>query len=155
MKRVLILALLALCCLSGCAHNISEQSRSQADMSIPFGSLFRDPDAYKGKFVILGGRIADKTPLEDGVQLEVVQYSLDGMESPNESSVSGGRFLAVVPASLAAPVCRSGMLVSLAGEVVGKKVQQDYGYPVIAVKELHVISSDEGTSIPTWTPNVR
>ena len=161
MRKILILVLPAVLFVTGCAHQISEKSLALADRNVSFSKLRENPDAYRGKLVILGGTVADVTSLPEGTQLEVIQYEVDRRETPDPTTVSGGRFLAITPDKLRLPACRPGARVSLAGEVAGRKVQplkgEAYSYPVIIIKELHIIKSPgviypDGDSLSPWKP---
>jgi outer membrane lipoprotein len=147
MKRFLIL-LLSLLLLSGCTHIISEKSRMQADHSVTFRSLQENPDAFKGKFVILGGLITGIRQVPEGFQLEVLEYRLDSEEMPDTSARSDGRFLVILPPDVGPATFRPGMLISVAGEVAGKAVKPlehtEYTYPVLVVKEIHIIGVPPG-----------
>lgn len=55
-KISLIVLIMAL--LSGCGHVVSKELRETADKDLTTAALFKDPDAYKGKIVMLGGIIA-------------------------------------------------------------------------------------------------
>jgi outer membrane lipoprotein len=156
MGKALILALPLLLLVTGCAHQISEKSLALADRSITFSKLRENPDAYRGKFIVLGGTIAIVKDIQEGTQLEVVQYDLDSREMPDETSVSGGRFLAITPDFLDISTCRPGAAVSLGGEVAGGKAQPlqgaEYTYPVIVIKELHFVKVPEEQFFRTWNP---
>lgn len=145
MKNLLIISLLALCSLSGCAHVISDEARKLVDPTITFDRLRANPDAYVGKFVILGGVIAGTKNTREGGQLEIVQVQLSDDEMPEDSFRSGGRFLATTPDFLDVMIYKPNRLVTLMGEVKSKKTQPlddvDYTYPVIAIRELHVWKS--------------
>ena len=162
MKGFFAASLFVLFALSGCAHNlISDASLAQADRSISFNDLLKNPDAYRGKTVILGGGIAGVTSVDGGMQIEVIQYNLDARQMPVEVSGSGGRFLAFLPESLNKTInisrCKRGMLVSLAGEVTGKKVLPlkgaDYTYPVITISEISIIKAVDEDTLRTWEPS--
>lgn len=152
MRKPLILALSLLLMLTGCAHYIGEQSRAVADRSITFGMLRADPDAYRGKFVVLGGTVAAVTQTREATQLEVVQYNIDSRELPDVVTPSGGRFLATTAEVLAPASYKPGALVTMMGEVAGKKVLPlqgaAYTYPVIAVKEIHALEFEDLS--PPW-----
>ena len=161
MKRFFAGSLFVLLALSGCARNlISDASLAQADRSISFNDLLKNPDAYRGKTVILGGGIAGVTSADHDTQIEVIQYNLDARQMPVEASGSGGRFLAFLPESLIKTMdisrCKRGMLVSLAGEVTGKKVLPlkgaDYTYPVIIASEIRIIKAVDEETLRTWEP---
>ncbi len=159
MKKSLIFILPFLFLIGGCTHNISKSSLALADTSITFIKLLNDPDAFRGKFVILGGKIAAAKNNAEGIMLEVIQHDLDSRELPDESIVSGGRFLAFAPGPLNMTICRSGRLVSMAGVVAGKRVMplkgKDYSYPVIVVKELHLFSLPDEEFFNVWMPYIR
>ncbi len=152
MRKPLFPALSLLLFLAGCAHYVSEPSRALADRSITFAMLRADPDAYRGKYVVLGGTVTAVTGTSAGTQLEVVQYNVDSRELPDVVTPSGGRFLAATPEILDLASYKPGALVTMMGEVAGKKVQTlrgvAYTYPVIAVKEIHAL---EFTDLaPPW-----
>jgi outer membrane lipoprotein len=142
MKRLFIMVL-TLLLLSGCTHLISEKSRMQADHSVTFRSLQENPDAFKGKFILLGGLITGIKQVPEGYQLEVIEYRLDSEEMPDTSARSDGRFLVIIPPDVGPATFRPGMLISVAGEVAGKTVKPlehtEYTYPVLVVKEIHII----------------
>jgi outer membrane lipoprotein len=149
MKVTLILALSVMLFISGCAHYLSEQSRRSADRDIAFVQLLEAPDAFRGKLVMLGGIVAAIERTGEGTQLEIIQHRLDSRELPDEAIPSGGRFLATTSAALDPDRYGPGALVTLAGEVVGKRVQPlggaEYTYPVIAIKEIHDIVIEQET----------
>ncbi len=156
MRKLFIILIPMLLLVAGCAHNLSSRALAMADRTITFAKLRAEPDAYRGKFVILGGVIKAISQIPQGTQIEVEQYPLDGREMPDETAVSGGRFLAMVPEKLASSVCGTDLLVSMAGEVVGKKVLfregEEYVYPVIAIKELRIVRTPDKDFFRTWLP---
>ena len=89
---------------------------------------------------MLGGVIAAVTRGSEGTRLEVVQHAVGCTELPDESVHPEGRFLAVTPVTLDPEKFGPGTLVSMVGEVTGKKIQllqgREYIYPVIAIKEI-------------------
>ena len=143
MKKTLVMVLPFLLLFTGCAHWVSEQSRGLADRTITFSRLSDNPDAYRGRYVMLGGIIAAVQRGGEGTQLEVIQHDMDSRELPDESIPSGGRFLATTPLSLDPEKYEPGTMVSMVGEVTGRKVRllegREYFYPVIAIKEIHDI----------------
>jgi outer membrane lipoprotein len=155
MKKLLILPLLAFLFLSGCAHVISEAARNQVDQSITFGKLRGNPEAFIGKNAMLGGIVVVAKNTKEGGQLEIVQFKLDELGFPIESSNSGGRFLATTPDFIDAMVYSPRRMVTIVGEVKGKKVlpldEVDYTYPVISIKEIYawkVQESERGFPYP-------
>lgn len=143
MKKFLIMMLPFLLLLGGCAHWISEPSRALADRSISFSQLSKNPDGYIGKYVMLGGVIAAIKRGNEGTQIEVIQHTVGCTELPDESIHSEGRFWAATSVTLNPEKFEPGTLVSMVGEVTGKKTQslqgREYIYPMIAIKEIRDI----------------
>lgn len=142
MRIFIPLVFLVAMLLSGCAHVMSEEARQKADPNLTFERLRQFPDQSVGKYVILGGEIVSvKNGKQENI-LEVVQFPLDNNEYPATDSRSFGRFLAVTKEFLDPMVFQQGKLVSIFGQVQGKKTQQidetDYTYPVISILELHL-----------------
>ncbi len=156
MRKLFIIILPLLLLAGGCAHNLSKRALALADRTVTFDKLRENPDAYRGKIVILGGVIKTILQTPQGTRLEVEQYRLDGREMPDEASGSGGLFLAIVPEKLAKSVCGTGLLVSMAGEVMGKKALvmegEEHSYPLIAVRELRIIRPPNQDFFRTWIP---
>lgn len=139
MVRIFTLAVAGLMLLSGCARVISDQSRSLVDPTVQFTKLRENPDAFIGKTVLLGGRIASVRNTKEGGVLEIVQFDLDG-DVPQDSFISHGRFLATSVDFLDALIYKADRQVTLVGEVKGKKIlpldEVEYTYPVVAIREI-------------------
>ena len=158
MKSLLIMLLSIPLVFTGCvAHNISEQSLALVDRAVTFDMLQENPDAYRGKFVVFGGRIEAAEKQAAGIRLEIKQYALDRRELPDETTVSRGRFLTVVTGSLDLSRCRRGRLVSIAGVIAGKEVLpyngSDYTYPLVNAKEVHLFPCPGEDAFHTWSPD--
>lgn len=142
MKKLIVLMLLTLAALAGCAHVISDESRRLVDPALTYGRLKEDPDAQVGRYVMLGGMIAGVKNAREGGQIEVVQVRLDDSGTPEDPYYSEGRFLATTDKFLDSLIFKPGRLVTIVGEVKGKKTlpldEVDYTYPVIAVREIHI-----------------
>ncbi|HEX8949218.1 MAG TPA: Slp family lipoprotein [Dissulfurispiraceae bacterium] len=151
MKR-LILLLLILSFAGGCAHVVSEQLRKEADGEIPPRELFGNPDAYKGRIVILGGVIAGSTNTDKGTYIEVVQKPLDYRGRPKDTDVSYGRFLVLSDGYLDPAIYSRGKPVTVAGEVMGKTVrplgEMQYPYTLIRAREIHLV--ERSRPLPIW-----
>jgi len=141
--RRLILVIISLALFStGCSTIISEQSRKLVDTNESFKVIKQTPDAYIGKHVMLGGRIANVKNSAEGAQLEIVQFELSSTGYPEDTFVSYGRFLALNSSYMDPLVYRRGMLITLVGELKGKKTLRlddlDYTYPVLTMREWHI-----------------
>lgn len=128
--------------LNGCAHVISGHVLKEVNRDIPFDELRKNPEAYTGKVVILGGVIVKSLNRKDGTLLEIYQTGIEREGMPIHPDVSGGRFLALYEGFLDSEIYRAGRKVTLAGRVHGKQVkkigQVDYHYPYLIIKEMHL-----------------
>jgi outer membrane lipoprotein len=160
--RQLIL-MLSLLLLTGCAAVISEQSRKLIDTDAPFKAIKESPEAYIGKHVMLGGRIANVRNSGEGAQLEIVQFDLSSSGYPEDTFLSYGRFLATSSSYMDPMVYRRGLLITLVGEIKGKKTMRldnmDYTYPILTMREWHVWRGSDlergniyPSAMPTYDP---
>jgi len=145
MRIILLLAMGIL--LGGCAHVMSETRLKHVDRSLAYSDISKNPEALAGKQVLVGGVIAGIKSSGDVIVLEVEQLELFNNGVPNESSPSGGRFLAISSELLDPAIYHPGNLVSIIGEIKGKRIQKlesvDYPYPLISVKELRMFRASE------------
>jgi outer membrane lipoprotein len=159
-KLVLIISVLL---LTGCASVISEQSRKLIDTDASFKVIKETPEAYIGKHVMLGGRIANVRNSAEGAQLEIVQFDLSSSGYPEDTFLSYGRFLATNSSYMDPMVYRRGLLITLVGEIKGKKTMRlddvDYTYPVLAMRDWHIWRGSDlergniyPSAIPTYDP---
>jgi outer membrane lipoprotein len=126
--------------LSACAPAMSKKVRQEADQNLSFPVLANDPEAYKGKIVILGGVIAQTTVKSGQTELEIVQKPLDAANIPETTDRSEGRFLVITDSFLDPLIYKKDRKITVAGEVMGGEVRKlnelDYRYPVIKSQEL-------------------
>lgn len=136
------LAVFLLGILSGCAHVISREMRNQAEKDVSFPQVFRDPDAYRGKIVIWGGKIIETLNREGSTLIRILQIPLDFEGMPGDEETSQGRFLAQKTGYVDPEIYRRGRLVTVAGEVIGWQVEplgaMEYRYPLVEVREIHL-----------------
>jgi outer membrane lipoprotein len=138
---LLVSGLLLLIFFSGCTP-ISEELRAQADRTLNFQQVFKNPDAYKGKMVIWGGEVVEAINQKDGTTLIVVlQRSLDWTEEPTFKR-SEGRFIIFVEGYVDPYVFRRGRRITVAGEILGKKAMRlgelEYPYPLLLSKQIYL-----------------
>ncbi len=129
--------------LSGCAHVISKDLRTQVDQSLTFREVFQNPNAYQGKMVIWGGDIVKTTNQKDGTTLvEVFQLPLSRGGEPNENYPSEGRFLTLAEKYLDPYLFWRGKKITVAGEILGEKTmplgEMDYRYPLVSSKQIYL-----------------
>lgn len=149
MKKLSIL--LIFMTLLGCAHVVSKELRERVDRDLNTESLLKDPDSYKGKFVILGGIIVSSRNTDEGTYLEVLERPLDSLERPEATDKSRGRFIILYEGYLDSAVWSKGREVTVAGEVMGKLVrplgEMEYPYLLVKSKKLYLLEPRRGMPI--------
>ncbi len=129
--------------LMGCAHVISKDLRARTDPSLTFAQVHQSPETYKGKTVIWGGEIVLTLNQKDGsTLLEIFQRPLDRWGEPKLIYPSEGRFLIRSEKYLDAYTFRKGRKITVAGEILGEKIQplgeMDYRYPLLLCKQIYL-----------------
>jgi len=152
MRNGLLAVICLLLLIYGCASGISRQALKQADPTITFQQVQKDPDAYKGKVILLGGQILS-TRVQDGeTWIEVLQRPLDWRERPSYTDVSHGRFLIRFPDFRDPAVYGPGRQIAIVGEVQGKQISPvggtAYVFPVLIPREAHLWKVEEAGSGP-------
>ena len=129
--------------LIACAPVLSDRSLREANLSISFQEIQKNPDAYMGKVVILGGRIISTMVKKGETWVEVLQQPLDRQYKPDNQDISYGRFLVVFQGFIDPAIYAPYRLITVVGEVMGKKVlpvnEIQYAYPVLSVREHALI----------------
>ncbi|MCL4537535.1 MAG: Slp family lipoprotein [Nitrospirae bacterium] len=137
--------------LLGCAHVVSKELRDMADKGIAPMDIMKDPDAYRGRLVIIGGLIASSINTPEGTYIEVVQKPLDYRGRPEDTDISHGRFIILYEGYLDTAIYSHGREVTVAGEVIGKMIrplgQIQYPYLLLKSKELHLFEPSYGVPI--------
>src|SRR5712692_11299462 len=88
---------------SGCASSqlVPADIEPQIARDIPFESLKAEPEKFKGRVVVLGGKVLSARRLKNSTQVEVLQLPLDRADGPILTlPESKGRFLAYQEAFL-------------------------------------------------------
>lgn len=136
--------LLSVVCLTslGCQHTVSETLRQQAKPAVSFEALRANPDAFKGRTVILGGDILKTQNTQHQTSIEILQKPLDRLEAPLITDQTKGRFIAQCDRYLDPAIYDQGRQVTVAGKVLGRYDGQvgeaHYRYPLISCVELHL-----------------
>jgi outer membrane lipoprotein len=143
----------------GCTHVISETVRQQAQPPVAFAELRTNPEALKGRTVILGGEILHTSNLREGTRLEILQRPLSNSEIPQLTDTTGGRFMALCKDYLDPAVYAPQRRITVAGQVLGsytgKVGEVDYTYPLISCEETHLFPTASAefrgyASYPWW-----
>lgn len=142
-RLILLFAAVLLLVTSGCSRPFPSRVTAQVDKSISFSDLSKDPESYKGKWVMLAGVIVAATTEKDGrTFIEVVQKPADREGRPYRTDESGGRFIVVSKQFLDPAIYGRGRVISVVGEVIGESVRPlgeiTYRYPLLAVQALHL-----------------
>jgi outer membrane lipoprotein len=147
MVRKLLFVIVVSLLLYGCAHVISRDVLKEVDRKITFTELRKNPQAFLGKVVLLGGVIVKTENKEEGTLLEIYQTALNRQGRPVQTDVSEGRFLALYEGILDSELYGKGRRVTVAGTVKGEKVMKlgeiDYHYPYLVIKEIHLWREEE------------
>jgi len=128
--------------MSGCAHVISRELLEKTDRELTAEMLFKNPEAYKGKTVILGGIIIDTHNTAQGAYIEVLQAPLDYRGRPEDTDFSYGRFIFLYGEYLDSAIFSEGKAITVGGKVLGKTTRPlgeiEYTYPLIHAREVHL-----------------
>ena len=126
----------------GCGHVISDAVRRQVDPAVSLHALRANPEAFKGRMVLLGGQIVQTSNTPEGSTLEVLHKPLDSVDRPGFTDYSEGRFMARCTHYLDPAVYTRGRDVTIAGQVLGSSAGQigdmQYTYPLVGCVELYL-----------------
>jgi len=128
--------------LTGCGSVLSKDALYGVNHEVDYAQVKVAPDRYVGKTVILGGIILENALSDEGTTLEILKYTLDSRDEPQEPDEAGGRFLARTDRLLDPSIYESGRLVTLTGTLTGMEVrplqQARYHYPTFTIGELYL-----------------
>jgi outer membrane lipoprotein len=136
---------------TGCARTFPQRITDQVDKSITFDDLSKNPDTYKGKWVMFAGVIAaSKTEKDGSSYIEIVQKPAESGGRPLRTDQTGGRFIAVSKQFLDPAIYARGREITVVGEVAGMSVRPlgeiAYRYPLLTVEALHLWEPYHGPS---------
>lgn len=115
----------------------------QITRDIPFEAFKTNPEQYKGKKVVLGGKVLSAKRLKEGTQIEVLQLPLDMTDVPFMNLAgSKGRFMAYQAEFLDPAKLPPGTRVSMIAEPIGTKTlpldEVEYTYPTFTISTLKI-----------------
>ena len=135
--------------LSGCASVISQRALDEVDRTLMFEQLLENPEAHKGKTVLLGGTIIETQNFSERTHLVILQRPLGFRKRPIAEDVSRGRFIINTPGFLDPAIYRNERKITVVGSVMGTEVRAlgktEYSYPVVEKKELYLWPLEEST----------
>jgi len=140
---------------TACAPAISKKVRKEAGEAVPFETLLKQTDGYKGRVVIVGGYILETVNETDGSWITVLQAPLDSQNRPKASDLSEGRFMVSSSEFLDPVVYGKQRRITVGGKVIGSQERKlgnlTYVYPVIEAMEIHLWSK-KGEYIGPYYP---
>jgi outer membrane lipoprotein len=141
--------------VTACAPALSKKVREEAGEPVPFETLLKRTDGFKGRMVIVGGYILETINETDGSLITVLQAPLDSQNRPKSSDLSEGRFMVSTSDFLDPVVYSNERRITVGGKVIGSQERQlgnlTYAYPVIEAIEIHLWSK-EGEYIGPYYP---
>lgn len=142
------LLLIATVPIAGCARPFSDEALVKVNTSISFSDLKKDPEKYKGAWLLLAGVIVGSKNTKEGTFIEILQKPADHSGRPLETDATEGRFIVQSERFLDSAVYHRGREISVIAEVVGRKeIPLDdivYSYPLLEIKEVHLWEPSSG-----------
>jgi len=136
--------------MAGCAPVISPAVLKEVDQSVGFEQVLKNPLAYRGRTVLLGGDIIETQNFAEKTLIVVLQRSLGFRKKPAAEGESKGRFIVSVPGFLDPAIYRPRRKVTVVGSVSGKEVRPlgeiEYTYPIITKRELYIWPVEESSA---------
>ncbi|MBW2096675.1 MAG: Slp family lipoprotein [Deltaproteobacteria bacterium] len=112
------------------------------DRDIRFEDLQKQPTAFEGKSVLLGGVIIETQTLSEKTVLVISQRELKFDQKPAADEQSKGRFMVSTTEFLDPAIYREGRQVTVIGRVAGETVRPmdgaPYRYPLLQKESLHL-----------------
>src|SRR5690348_5442315 len=128
--------------VSGCATAFPREVMRTVATAVTAGDLRRDPAAYKGARVIVGGEILSTQPKPGQTEIELLARRLRDDDSPERSDRSPGRILLRSADFLDPAVYAPGRRITVIGTVSGveeRKVGElPYRYPILSVERIRL-----------------
>ena len=145
MHRNYLAALALLLLLASCAPVLGPEITKRAALRVPFPEIQKDPEPYRGKLYLLGGRIVRTRMTPQGSLIEAVHVPVDSRGYLKDLDRSRGRFLALYPREkgfLDPLVYRRDREITLAATLVGTRSGKidgmEYVYPLFRIQEIHL-----------------
>jgi outer membrane lipoprotein len=150
-RLIFFTALFAALLTAACTPPFPQQMLDRVDRNLSFKELQKNPDAYKGTWVLLGGTIVTSRNTKEGTMIELLQRPLGRSGRPLQTDATEGRLLIVTEEFLDAAIYHGGRELSVIGEVSGQKMQPlgetEYRYPLVLAKSLHLWDPSSGPRV--------
>ena len=142
MRKAVLLPfmLFSLLIAAGCAGVVPPELAKEVAPNLNLTQVRENPDQYKGKTVLWGGRIIRSVNKKEGTLVEVLQQDLDTNERPKETDETQGRFIVSMKGYLETALYHYNREVTVVGEVAEVKSlplgEIQYNYVLLRGKEL-------------------
>jgi len=140
--------------VAGCAPVISQNVLREVDRDLSFQMIQRNSSDFRGRTVLLGGRIIETIPLPGKTRIIVLQHPLGYRDRPLVDQKSGGRFIVEAQDFLDPFVFGADRQVTVAGILAGKETKPlgeiEYVYPIVASRELYLWPPEHPADIPRF-----
>ncbi len=147
--------LLVLLALGGCGSVLSKDALYGVNYEVDYAQIKASPETHLGKTVIVGGMILDNRLSDTGTTLEILKYTLDSRDEPQDPDEINGRFLARTAQLLDPSIYKDGRLVTLVATLVGVETRPlqkiNYRYPIFEIVELYLVP-ERRTEGPGYYP---
>jgi outer membrane lipoprotein len=123
-------------------HVLSPEAFFSVSPGVEYRLVQAAPDLYPGVTLMLAGDIAENSSTREGTTLEIVCYTRDRDDRPEELDPGCGRFLVKAPTVLDPEVYRAGRLVTLTGKFLGQETrplgEKHPSYLVFGLGEIYL-----------------
>jgi len=112
------------------------------DRHLTFEVVKVDPDAHKGKRMIVGGEIVAVRNLKDATEIDVLEKPLAADRSPQRLDLSRGRFVLLTPSFLDPEIFKVGRRLTATATVAGRRTQKigesELAVPLFEAPTIHL-----------------
>ncbi|TLY43398.1 MAG: hypothetical protein E6K59_07165 [Nitrospirae bacterium] len=131
--------------VTGCVSSqlVPTDMEPQIARDLSFEALKAESEKFRGRVVVLGGKVLSAKRLKEATQIEVLQLPLDKADAPIMTlPQSKGRFLAYQEGFLDPATLPAGTAVSMIAEIMGAKTlpldEAEYTYPTVKIRTLKI-----------------
>ncbi|HYE38108.1 Slp family lipoprotein [Methylocaldum sp.] len=130
--------------LSGCGSVLSRKAMDQVNPNLSPDIVLKNPKAFIGQTVLVGGTILSSENLQEGTLVEVLTYPTDRRGNPQLDEPALGRFLLLYPGYLDTLIYQQGRKVVAAGRIIGERVtdtgETNRAFPLLHPLEIELLS---------------
>jgi outer membrane lipoprotein len=119
MKAWFVLPLVCVTVLVTSCANIPSEFTKQVDQNLTFSDAKRAPEQFRGKILLLGGTVIERTDLPGMTQLRIYEHEVDSRYSPYIGGPSEGEFLIVIRSPVNPAQYPPGERITVVGKLTG------------------------------------